>query len=430
MPKNNALLEARLVRGITRNHLIGLLINTTIGAGILGLPSKTFALVGSYSLLTWLLCACPVIAIALCLAEVSTRFRDSGGPYLYARVAFGPTLAFITGWLRLLTTTLAYATVCNLLIGYLTEFLPAAANGLGRIAIVTVVTAGLAFVLGRGLHETVWLSTALCAGKVLLLALFILTGAFFFDSSKIHWTPTPQVHDIGAAILLSIFAFFGFETGSIAGGELNSPERDMPVAIGVSVGVTTSLYLLIQLVCIGTLSSLATSTRPVADAATAMLGTGGGVVIAVGAVPLLVGVLLTILIGSSRTLFAMGERAQMPSVVSFVHRQRRTPLVAIVTMSAAAWVATIASSFTTAITIAVGTRVLTYIVICASLPLLRRRADVSAAHFRLPAGDFIAGFAILSSIALLAATQLREGIEIAALVGVGLVAQKLLRRDL
>lgn len=430
MPKNNALPERGLVRGITRTHLIGLLINTTIGAGILGLPSKVFALVGSYSLVTWLLCACPVIAIALCLAEVSTRFRDSGGPYLYARVAFGPTLAFITGWLRLLTTTLAYATVCNLLIGYLSEFVPAAAHGMGRIGTVTVVTVGLAFVLGRGLRGTVWLSTALSAGKVLLLVLFILAGAFFFDSSRIHWTPTAQVHDIGSAVLLSIFAFFGFEAGSIAGGELSDPERDMPVAIAVSVGVTTALYLLIQLVCIGTLSSLATSTRPVADAATAMLGKVGGVGASFGAVPLLLGVLLTILIASSRVLFAMGEQTQMPIVVSFVHPHRRTPLVAIIIMSAAAWVATIASSFTTAVTISVGTRVLTYIVICASLPILRRRADVSAAHFRLPAGDFIAGFAILSSILLLAATQLREGIEIAALVSVGLVAQKFFRRDL
>ncbi len=428
--ESNDLPEPSLVRGITRNHLIGLLINNTIGAGILGLPSKVFALVGSYSLVTWLLCACPVVAIALCLAEVSTRFRESGGPYLYARVAFGPTLAFVTGWLRLLTTTLAFATVCNLLIGYLAEFAPAVARGMGRVITITVVTGALACVLGRGLRETVWLSTALSAGKVLMLILFIVAGAFFFDSSRIHWTPAPQSHDLGSAILLSIFAFFGFEAGSVAGGELSDPRRDMPVAIAVSVGVTTGLYLLIQLVCIGTLGSLATSTRPVANAAAAMLGEWGGVVVAVGAVPLLLGVLITILIASSRTLFAMGECAQMPSAVSFVHPLRRTPLVAILVMSTAAWVATIASSFTTAITIAVGTRVLTYIVICASVPILRRRRDVSAAYFQLPAGDFIAAFAILSSIALLAATQLREGVAILALVAVGLVAQKVLRRDM
>ena len=427
--KNSAPSEPTLARGISRVHLIGLLINAIIGAGILGLPSKTFALVGSYSVATWLLCACVVLVIALCLAEVSTRFRDSGGPYLYALVAFGPTLAFITGWLRLLTSVLSYATVCNLLIGYFSVIVPAASGGLGRFITITIITGGLTVVLGRGLSGTVWLSTALSAGKLLLLMLFILVSAFFFDASKIQWTPVPQAQDAVAAILLSVFAFFGFEVGSLAGGELADPERDQPVAITASVGLTTILFVLVQLACIGTLNSLATSSRPVADAAIAMLGAAGGRVVTGGAVPLLLGVLLGLLIGASRTLYAMGERAQMPQSVSSVHPRWRTPLVAVVTMGAAAWIATLASTFTTAISIAVGTRVLTYVVICAALPVLRRRTNVPAARFTLPAGDSIAVIAILASIALLAAIQAREGIALAALVGVGLLAQNVLRRD-
>ncbi len=355
-PKNSVPSGPTLVRGITRVHLIGLLINTIIGAGILGLPSKSFALVGSYSVATWLLCACVVLLIALCLAEVSTRFRDSGGPYLYALTAFGPTVAFMTGWLRLFSSLLTYATVCNLLIGYLSLMIPAAAGGLGRFVTTTIITGGLTVVFSRGLRGTVWLSTALSTGKLVLLMLFIL------------WTPVPQARDIAAAILLSIFAFFGFEAGSLAGGELADPERDQPVAIMVSVGLTTLLFVLVQLACIGTLDSLAASSRPVADAATATLGAVGGLIVAGGAVPLLLGVLLGTLIGASRTLYAMGERAQMPQLVSSVHPRWRTPLVAIVTTAAAAWIATIASTFTTAITIAVGTRVLTYVVICAALP--------------------------------------------------------------
>jgi APA family basic amino acid/polyamine antiporter len=419
-----------LVRGITRVHLIGLLINSIVGAGILGLPSKMFALVGSYSIMTWLLCACIVLAIALCLAEVSTRFRDSGGPYLYAHVAFGPTVAFITGWLRWFTTVLAFATVCNLLIGYLSLVIPAVAGGVGRFIVITMITGGLTVVLGRGLRGTVWMSTSLSIGKLLLLALFILVGAFFFDASRIQWAPVPAANDMAGAILLSIFAFFGFESGAVAGGEVADPERDQPVAILVSVGLTTLLFVLVQLVCIGTLDSLATSSRPVADAATAMLGSIGGLVVTVGAVAVLLGVLLAQLIAASRTLYAMGERAQMPKSVSFVHPRWRTPLVAIVIASVGAWIATLASTFTTAITIAVGTRVLSYVVVCAALPVLRRRVDVPAARFRLPAGDLIAGIAILASLGLLAAAKASEAIELGVLVGIGLAVQRLLRRDM
>jgi amino acid transporter len=186
----------------------------------------------------------------------------------------------------------------------------------------------------------------------------------------------------------------------------------------------------VQLVCIGTLDSLASSARPVADAASATIGALGATIVSGGAILLLLGVLLALLLGNSRTLFAMGEQAQMPQSVASVHPRLRTPLVAIVTTSTGALLATLASTFTSAITAAVGTRVLTYLVICAALPILRRRRDVPPARLTLPAGDLIAGCAILGSLALLAAMQAREGIALAALLGIGLAAQRLFRRDL
>jgi amino acid transporter len=416
-----------LVRGITRLHLIGLLINTTVGAGILGLPSKAYALVGSFSLFTWLLCATVVLGIALCLAEVSTRFRESGGPYLIAHTAFGPTVGFATGWLRLFTSVLAYATVCNLLLGYLALVLPEVGGPRGRAIAITAITGALAFVLVRGVRQTAWVSTAISAGKMLLLVGFVVLAAFHFQPSRVTWTPVPAASDFAAASLLSIFAFFGFEAGSISGGELADPDRDQPIAIFTSVGVTTLLYVLLQFACIGTLGSLATSTRPVADAAIAMVGDGGGVVITAGAVVLLLGVLVSLMLGASRTLLAMGERAQLPRTVARIHSRYRTPVAAIGVACLAAWAATLASTFTTAITIAVGTRVLSYIVVCAALPTLRRRGDVAPARFRLPAGDLIAALSILASIALIAAARVSELVALAALVVIGLVAQRVLR---
>src|SRR5205085_4578139 len=88
-----------LVRGIGRWDLLALVLNTIVGAGIFGLPSRAYALAGSYSLLAYLVCAIPVLLIILCFAEVASRFRETGGPYLYARVAFGPVIGFEVGWL-------------------------------------------------------------------------------------------------------------------------------------------------------------------------------------------------------------------------------------------------------------------------------------------------------------------------------------------
>ena len=91
--------EADLVRGIRRWDLVAICINGIIGAGIFGLPSKVYSLIGTYSLIAFVVCAVVVALIILCFAEVSSRFEETGGPYLYAREAYQPAVAFEIGWL-------------------------------------------------------------------------------------------------------------------------------------------------------------------------------------------------------------------------------------------------------------------------------------------------------------------------------------------
>jgi len=105
-----------LVRGIRRWDLVAITINGIIGAGIFGLPAKVFSLIGSYSLIAFVVCAIVVTLIILCFAEVGSRFKETGGPYLYAREAFGPTAAFEIGWLMWLARLTAFAANCNLLV--------------------------------------------------------------------------------------------------------------------------------------------------------------------------------------------------------------------------------------------------------------------------------------------------------------------------
>src|SRR5918911_65520 len=88
-----------LVRGIRRWDVVAIAINAIIGAGIFGLPSRVYALIGSYSLIAFVVCAMVVALIVLCFAEVSSRFSETGGPYLYAREGFGPFVGFEVGWL-------------------------------------------------------------------------------------------------------------------------------------------------------------------------------------------------------------------------------------------------------------------------------------------------------------------------------------------
>ena len=86
-----------LSREIRKWQLVALLINVTVGAGILKLPSDVQRTVGNYSLLAFVVCALIIGLIALCFAEVGSRFSGTGGPYLYARESFGSTPAFLVG---------------------------------------------------------------------------------------------------------------------------------------------------------------------------------------------------------------------------------------------------------------------------------------------------------------------------------------------
>src|SRR6266446_4263854 len=107
--------SAGLLRGIRKWDLVAVAINGIIGAGIFGLPARVYALIGTYSLIAFVACAVVVILIILCFAEVSSRFDETGGPYLYAREAFGPAVGFEVGWLSWLARLTAFAANCNLM---------------------------------------------------------------------------------------------------------------------------------------------------------------------------------------------------------------------------------------------------------------------------------------------------------------------------
>src|SRR5215470_3882273 len=104
-----------LVRGVRRWDLVALMINCIIGAGIFGLPSQTYSLTGTYSLLAFAVCGLIVGVIAICYAEVSSRFQATGGPYLYAREAFGPLIGYQIGWIAWLARLGSLAFVANVL---------------------------------------------------------------------------------------------------------------------------------------------------------------------------------------------------------------------------------------------------------------------------------------------------------------------------
>ena len=410
-----------LVRGIRRWDLVAVAINGIIGAGIFGLPAKVYSLIGTYSLIAFVACAIVVTLIILCFAEVGSRFDETGGPYLYAREAFGPTVGFEVGWLSWLARLTAFAANCNLLVSYLAFFWPGATAPFHRAIIISVVVISLAAINFIGVRQAAIASDFFTIGKLIPLLVFVAAGLFFLKSHAYSFGPRPSTGAFSQSVLLLIFAFTGFEMAAIPAGEVRDPRRNLPRALLIATAVVATVYLLVQVVCLGTLPQLASSTKPLADAAQNFMGTAGAAIISAGAIISIAGNLNILVLSGSRLPFAFAEQKHLPAVVARVHRRFFTPYVAIAITASAMLILTLKSSFVAALTISAIARLVTYAVTCAALPVLRRRKGVSPAMFRTPGGTIIAIAALILAAWLLANSTLREAVQASVAAAVGLL---------
>ena len=409
-----------LVRGIRRWDLVAIAINGIIGAGIFGLPSKVFSLIGPYSIIAFIACALVVALIILCFAEVSSRFDDTGGPYLYAREAYNPAVAFEIGWLIWLARVTAFAANANLLINYLGYFWTSATDTFWRASVIVVVVAVLAVINLLGIRQAAIVSNVFTIGKLVPIIIFIGAGLFFLNPQAFTPGPSPGTGAFSQSVLLLVYAFTGFEMATIPAGEVRDPKRNLPRALLIAIVVVAILYILIQIVCVGTLPGLAQSQKPLADAGTHFLGTAGGAIISAGAIISITGNLNILMLSGSRLPFAMAEQKQLPAFVGSVHRSFFTPYVAILLTAGLMLFLTLKSSFVTALTISTIARLVTYGATCLALPIFRRRKDGPAAVFRLPGGTIIALLSLALIVWLLLHSTLQEAKDTAKAAGVGL----------
>lgn len=423
--------DAGLVRGLQRWDLVALVINSVIGAGIFGLPSRVFALAGTYSLLAYVVSAIAIVLIIMCFAEVGSRFKATGGPYLYARVAFGPVIAFQVGWLMWLSRIAGFAALCNLGIGYLAYFVPASSADLWRALVIVGAVSSVAIANIIGIRVTAAVTNALTVGKLIPLLVFVVVGLFFVDPQRYSFATPPGYGSFSQAALLLVFTYVGFEGAVIPAGEMRDPGRHLPFALLTGIGVVAILYVLIQTVCIGTLPQLASSDSPLSDASLRFLGAPGASLIAAGALVSISGAMNAGMFATPRLLFAMAENRQLPHWFLTTHPRFHTPIVAILLTALVALVLTVFSTFISALTISAVIRLIAYATTCAALPVLRRNSGVARPAFLAPAGPLISVTAVTLSVWLLANSTWGEArlVGIACVIGFVLYVPCALRKD-
>lgn len=388
-----AIVQTELVRAIGRWSLAALAINSVIGSGVFGLPAIIAGLLGSYSTVAVLIAAVAIGIIVACFAEVSSRFSEAGGPYLYARTAFGRLIGILVGWLFYLAHSTAPAANLNLFVIYFAEFWPAAREPWPRFLILTALVAVLTLINLVGVRQGTMANNVFTIAKILPLLLVVVAGAtaILLKSAP---ASAPPLHMVGSswlkATVLMAFLFGGFESALTPMSEAKNPRRDAAFALFAALIVCAVIYALIQWVVVGVLGSAATTDRPLAEVARLTMGNRGAGLVAIGAMLSVYGYLGAKSLGVPRVTFALAEQDDLPRIFCAVSRRFHTPWFSILLYAVVIWILAIIGSFAWNVTLSVIARLFYCAVVCAAVIALRHNEKAAPAKFRLPAGPLFA----------------------------------------
>lgn len=420
-----------LVRVIGRWSLTALMVNSVIGGGIFGLPSLLAAKLGALSPLINLVAGAGVLIIAACIAEVSSRYEETGGLYLYARDAFGGFVGLLVAWLTWLTRIAAPAAVANLFYVYLARFFPALGSRQGKLVVLAALIAQLAvfnYVGVRTGNLVSNISTAVKVGFLLLFALAGLIALLLHPALRVPFS-TPAISGKNAfeALLLLVFAYGGFEGALFIGGETKNPKRDLPIALLFALMIVCVIYTAVQFVTIATLPNAASSGTPLSDAAQRFLGPAGAAVIAMAALVSAYGYLSANLLHAPRVTFALAERGDFPAILAAVHPRYRTPYISILVYALLLFIFAAMGNFQGNAVLSAASRLGIYGVMALALPVLRNRRD-GKAQFALPFPYVFSSLALLFSMVLLTRMGRSEFYVIGATCAIALINWTLVRR--
>ncbi|MDD4868019.1 MAG: amino acid permease, partial [Mycobacterium sp.] len=334
--------DARLRKDLTWMDLVVFGVAVVIGAGIFTVTASTAGdITGPAIWVSFVIAAVTCALAALCYAEFASTLPVAGSAYTFSYATFGEFVAWMIGWNLLLELAIGAAVVAKGWSSYLGTILGYAYNTMqfgsirldwGALLIVSVV----ATLIGLGTKLSSRFSAVVTAVKVFVVVLVVAVGAFYIKASNYSpFVPEPEAGHDAAGVKQSVlslltgahsshygwygvlagasivfFAFIGFDIVATMAEETKNPQRDVPKGILASLAIVTVLYVAVSVVLSGMVSYTQLKTVPgsgQANLATAFTANGvpwAGQVIAVGALAGLTTVVMVLMLGQCRILFA------------------------------------------------------------------------------------------------------------------------------
>ncbi|AYV30746.1 amino acid permease [Streptomyces goshikiensis] len=311
-----------------------LVMGNVIGGGIFLLPASV-APFGTISLVAFGVLTAGAIALALVFGRLAERHPQTGGPYVYARAAFGDFAGFLAAWSYWITAWVSNAALAVAAVGYLTVLFPAAGAHKWSMCLAALAVQwlpALANLAGtRYVGAVQVIATVLKFAPLLLVA---VGGLFFFDPANLgpfRATDQSAAGAVSAAAAILLFSYLGVESATVSAGEVRDPARNVGRATILGTAGAAVVYLLGTLAVFGLVAheKLVSSTAPFTDAVNAMFGgTWGGTVVACAAVISMLGALNGWTLLSAQTPYAAAKDGLFPK--AFETKKRGVPVVGVV----------------------------------------------------------------------------------------------------
>jgi amino acid transporter len=415
-------------RGATRRRLglfdvLAIGVNATVGSGVFSLPDDMQRSMGGFSPFAYLLCAVLLLPIALSFAELSGRFDESGGAYVYARRAFGERVGFVIGWYCWANTFVSWAANTTLLVDLAGRHFPGYQPfPQGKLLVVALILA-LGAVNYFGVKPGAWVVNLVVVAKLGAIFCFVAVAMFAIDPSRFGGALPHGAAGVGQGVYLALFPLQGFEVTPVAAGETANPQRNVPLGTMGALLFSALLFVVVQAALVGSYPALAEpSQQPLADAAS-HLGPRIGLIVLVGGFISIGGFTAGSALGSPRYAEAIAAHGLLPRQLARVHARWSTPHVAIVVTTLFTAVLAFFFDYRRLVGMSNVTVVIQYLFTCLAVPVLRKKLGppTGARAWRIPGGPVIPLLGALGSLLLFASAEKAEWLFAAAtlLVGVG-----------
>lgn len=386
MPTENT---SALRRAIGLPHATALVVGTIIGSSIFVQPSDVTRLVPSVPgiLLVWGASGILTLFGALVCAELASIFTRSGGVYVYLKEAFSPVLGFLWGWAMFwVMHSGIIAAVSVIFARYVAYFIPLGAVGVKAVAIACIVVLSVINILG--VKPGAMLQTLITIGKVFAIVLIIVAGFVLGSRLPEHFaTGDLGATDFGGgdfllAMIAGLFAFGGWHMVTYNAEETIDPRKTIPRALILGTVIVTVCYMAMNAVYLYVLplDQVASSTRIAADAADALVGAGGGSLMAGLVVFSTFGAVSGIILAGPRVYYAMAQDGLLFRWAGRIHPRFRTPAAAIVLQGVWASVLVTTGTYRELFTRVIYTEWIFFGLMAVGLFLLRRRPHVERAY--------------------------------------------------